>query len=405
MASTCFCFQVHQPDRLRHYTAFDTDNEYFDGFKNAEICHQVARTCYLPASQLLLSLIQKHHGRFKVAFSMTGVLLEQLRDHAPKVLESFQALADTGCVEFLAQTYYHSLSFLFSTVEFSEQVAAHRDLIRGLFGQTPHVFHNTERLYSNALVETIDRISDFDGILVHGVAPILADRSPNYIYAPPSGAGLKLLLRNDRLSDDIAFRFADPRWSEWPLKSQTYAGWIRATHGNAAVVNLGIDYETFGEHCRRETGIFDFIHDLPADILAHPCNDFKTPSEAVAFYEALDVLDAPTTPGEKTTEQSLSAWLGNLLQQDAAAELYQLESAVKATRDPNMLACWRKLQTRDHFSYMNMQRSKTGELCQYANPYDSPYDSYINFMNVLASVKARCAASNPASTNMQTNVA
>jgi alpha-amylase/alpha-mannosidase (GH57 family) len=206
MASTCFCFQVHQPDRLRRFTIFDTENDYFDGFENAEICRRVSRRCYLPANRLLREMFEHYHGRFKVSFSITGVLLEQLRDHAPDVLESFQALANTGCVEFLAQTYYNSLSFLFSTVEFSEQVGAHRELIQRLFGQRPRVFRNSERVYSNALARTVEAIGDFDAILVDGGDAVLAGRSCSYLYRPPNPARLKLLVKNGSLSDDVALR-------------------------------------------------------------------------------------------------------------------------------------------------------------------------------------------------------
>lgn len=392
MASTTLCFQVHQPDRLRHYTIFDNGDDYFDGFQNAEICRRVSRSSYLPANRLLLELLEECQGRFKVAFSMTGVLLEQLHDHAPEVLESFQALADTGCVEFLAQSYYHSLSLLYSTIEFSEQVEAHRALIRQLFGQTPRVFRNTERLYSNTLAETIERIGGFDAILIDTPEAILGQRSPNFIYGPPKPSKLKLLVKNSQLSDDIAFRFASRSWSEWPLQPEKYARWLNGVPGNAATVNLCIDYETLGEHQRAETGIFDFIRRLPGEVLKHPCGDFKTPSEAAAYYQVLDLLDVSDAPREKITAPDLAAWLGNVLQQDAATQLYQLEPTVKATRDQEVLTAWRKLQTRDHLSYMSMQLLQTGDQRPYATPYDCPYDSYINFMNVLDSLKTRCAA-------------
>jgi alpha-amylase len=390
MASTCFCFHVHQPDRLRRFTIFDTGNDYFDGLQNAEICRQVSRRCYLPTNRLLREMIEHYRGLFKVSFSITGVLLEQLHDHAPEVLESFQALADTGCVEFLAQTYYNSLSFLFSPAEFAEQVMAHRALIQRLFGQTPRVFHNAERIYNNSLAEAVEQIGDFDAILVGGAATVLCDRSCHHLYRPPNPARVKLLLRNTQLSDDIAFRFSNRHWNQWPLVPHKFAEWIHAAHGNGPVINLCLDYETFGEHLPQDSGIFDFVRMLPGEILKHPASDVKTPGEAAAFYEALDVLDVPAPRPQVTTPQELPRWIGNAIQQDAVAELYRLEQAVKAAGDSDMLRSWRKLQTCDHLSYMDVRLLDPPDAQQYASPYESPYDSYINFMNVLEHLKLRC---------------
>ena len=325
MASVCFYFQVHQPPRLRHYTIFDTGTDYFNDFKNTEICRKVAAKCYLPANQLLLRLLRQHKGRFKISYSITGILLEQLRDYAPEVLASFQRLAETGCVEFLAETYYHSLSFLFSHDEFIEQVQAHRRLMQELFGQTPRVFRNTELIYNNALAETVERIGGFDAILSEGADHVLGYRSPNYVYRPPNTPTLKLLLKNYRLSDDIAFRFSNKHWSEWPLRAEKFAQWVNAVNGNGYVVNLFVDYETFGEHQWEDTGIFDFLERLPGEILKHPDNDFRTPSEVAMSYEPVDVVDIPHLISWADTERDLSAWLGNAMQQSAISELYKLE--------------------------------------------------------------------------------
>jgi alpha-amylase len=392
MASVCFYFQVHQPSRLRHYTIFDTGSDYFDNVRNAEICRKVARKCYLPANELLLELIERYQGRFRVAYSCTGVLLEQLRDHAPDVLSSFQRLADTGCVEFLAETYHHSLSYLFSPTEFTDQVQAHRQLMQELFGQRPRVFRNTELIYNNALAEAVERIGGFDAILSEGADHVLGYRSPNYVYRPPSAPHLKLLMKNYRLSDDIAFRFSNKHWNEWPLRAEKFAQWVGAVNGNGYVVNLFIDYETFGEHQWEDTGIFHFLERLPEEILKHPDNDFKTPCEVAAAYDAVDVVDVPHLISWADTERDLSAWLGNAMQQNAITELYKLEKAVKATGDHDILDQWRRLQTSDHFYYMCTKYFADGDVHRYFNPYDSPYDSYINFMNVLDSLRSRCGA-------------
>ena len=393
MASVCFYFQVHQPYRLRRYTIFDNGMDYFDGFKNAQVCRKVADKCYLPANRLLLDLILRHEGRFKVAFSITGVLLEQFREYAPDVLASFQDLAETGCVEFLGETYHHSLSYLFSPNEFASQVQTHRRLIQDTFGQTPRVFRNTELIYNNALAEAVERLGGFDAILSEGADHILGYRSPNYIYRPPNTRTLKLLLKNYRLSDDIAFRFSNRGWSEWPLRAEKFAHWIHAVNGNGFTVNLFVDYETFGEHQWEDTGIFEFLRHLPAEVFRHADTDFKTPSEVAAAYDAVDTVDVPYFISWADIERDLSAWLGNPMQHNAITELYNLEGMVKSSGDPDLLADWRKLQTSDHFYYMCTKWFADGDVHKYFNPYDSPYDSYINFMNVLDNLRSRCEPS------------
>jgi alpha-amylase len=390
MASVCFYFQVHQPYRLRDYTIFDNGTDYFDEAKNAEICRKVASKCYLPTNQLLLELIEKYQGKFRVAFSTTGTVLEQFQQYMPAVLDSFQRLAATGCVEFLSETYYHSLSFLYSREEFVEQIDAHRRLIRDLFGQNPRVFRNTELVYNNSLAETIEQIGGFDAIIAEGADHILGYRSPNFVYRPPNCGSLKLLLKNYRLSDDIAFRFSNRDWSEWPLKADKFSSWVNSINGNGFVVNLFIDYETFGEHQWQDTGVFEFMRHLPQEVLKHPDNDFKTPSEVAEAYEAVDAVDVPELVSWADTERDLSAWLGNPMQQNAIEELYRLEHIVKKLSDIDILTSWRRLQTSDHFYYMCTKYFADGDVHKYFNPYDSPYDSFINFMNVLDNLKFRC---------------
>ncbi len=391
MASVCFYFQVHQPFRLRHYTIFDSHNNYFDDAKNAQICRKVAGKCYLPVNRLFLDLIKKYHGKFKIAYSITGVLLEQLQLYAPNVLESFQELADTGCVEFLAETYYHSLSFLYSPNEFIEQIKAHRKIIQKLFGQKPRIFRNTELIYNNRLPELIDQFGDFDAIITEGADHILGYRSPNFVYRPVNSSRLKLLLKNYRLSDDVAFRFSNRDWSQWPLTADKFACWINAVNGCGNIVNLFLDYETFGEHQWEDTGIFNFLRHLPDEILRNPDNNFKTPSEVVDSYSAVDTIDIPYTISWADIERDLSAWRGNPMQENALAELYKLEDKVRKANDHAITVDWRKLQISDHFYYMCTKYFSDGDVHKYFNPYDSPYDSYINFMNILDNMDYRCA--------------
>jgi alpha-amylase len=390
MPSVCFYFQVHQPLRLKHYTVFDKDNQYFDDYKNASICRKVANKCYLPANRLLLDVIRRFEGRFKCAYSITGILFEQLLSYAPEVMSTFDALAETGCVEFLAETYYHSLSFLYSRNEFIEQVNKHTETIEHFFGQKPRVFRNTELIYSNDLSVLIESTGNFDAIITEGADHILGSRSPNFVYRPKGSKKLKLLLKNYSLSDDIAFRFSNRHWTQWPLTADKFAGWISSINGGGDVVNLFMDYETFGEHQWEDTGIFDFMRHLPGQILKHPDNNFKTPSEIADSYQPVDTINVPHLVSWADTERDLSAWLGNAMQSNAIHELYRLEKKIKKNGDKKILEDWRKLQISDHFYYMCTKYFADGDVHKYFNPYDSPYDSYINFMNVLNNLQNRC---------------
>jgi alpha-amylase len=390
MASVVFYFQVHQPLRLRHYTVFDKSGQYFDEHKNAAICRKVTNKCYLPANRLILNLIRKYQGKFRVAYSITGTLLEQIEQYSPEVLSTFHALARTGCVEFLAETYHHSLSFIYSRDEFIEQVDKHCRTMEKLFGQKPRVFRNTELIYNNDLARLIESTGRFDAILCEGADHILGFRSPNYIYQPKGCEHLKLLMKNYALSDDIAFRFSNRHWAEWPLTADKFSQWVNSVNGNGYVVNLFMDYETLGEHQWEDTGIFDFMRHLPEEILKHPDNDFKTPSEAVRTYQSVDQVDVPHLISWADTERDLSAWLGNPMQSNAIHELYRLEKPIKALGDEKLINDWRRLQTSDHFYYMCTKYFADGDVHKYFNPYDSPYDSYINFMNVLDNLNDRC---------------
>lgn len=378
--------------RLRHYTVFDKNHQYFDDHKNASVCKKVANKCYLPANRLILDLIHRFDGRFKVAYSITGVLLEQIQHYSPEVMSTFDALAETGCVEFLAETYYHSLSFLYSRDEFVEQINKHTEAIAYFFGQKPRIFRNTELIYNNELAALIQSMGQFDAIITEGADHILGQRSPNFLYQPANCDKLKLLLKNYSLSDDIAFRFSDRDWPEWPLTADKFARWISRVNGNGNVVNLFMDYETFGEHQWEDTGIFSFVRHLPDKILEHPDNNFKTPSEVVQSYDPVDTVDVPHIISWADTERDLSAWLGNAMQSNAIHELYRLERKIKSTDDEKIIADWRKLQASDHFYYMCTKYFADGDVHKYFNPYDSPYDSYINFMNVLDNLQSRCTA-------------
>jgi len=393
MASVCFYFQVHQPFRLRRYSVFDTGYDYFDDQKNAEICRKVADKCYRPTTKLMLDLVRRHEGRFRIAYSVTGIMIDQLKQWAPDVIDLFVELSETGCCEFLAETYYHSLSFLYSRDEFREQIDLHTELMQDLFGQTPTTFRNTELVYNNDLAYFISTMGRFNTVICEGVDRILDYRSPNFIYLPPNTDRISLLLKNYSLSDDIAFRFSNRGWKEWPLTSEKFAKWVNQINGNGYLCNLFMDYETFGEHQWADTGIFQFLESLPEKVFdVNPGhNDFATPSELVDRCEPVGEYDVPYMVSWADTERDLSAWLGNAMQSNSLHELYKLERSVKESDDPELIADWRKLTTSDHFYYMCTKYFADGDVHKYFNPYESPYDSYINFMNILDSIRTRSA--------------
>jgi alpha-amylase len=392
MASVVFYFQVHQPYRLRRYTIFDSGTNYFDDRANAEICRKVAEKCYLPTNRLILDLIRKHGGDFRVSYAVTGVALMQFRQWAPEVLQSFIDLANTGCVEFLAETYYHSLSFLYNRDEFKAQIRKHQDLMDDLFGQRSRVFRNTELTYNNDVASAVAEMG-FDAIISEGADHVLGYRSPNFIYTPPHCESLRMLLKNYRLSDDVAFRFGNRGWPEWPLTAEKFAGWVDQINGNGFVCNLFMDYETFGEHQWADTGIFEFLRKLPDEIIGSGKNDFLTVSEAIDRYDPVGQVDVPHMTSWADSERDLSAWLGNSMQANALHDIYTLADDVLATGDEDLIDEWRKLQTSDHFYYMCTKYFADGDVHKYFNPYESPYDAYINYMNILDNVRSRIDAS------------
>ncbi|HET6430384.1 MAG TPA: glycoside hydrolase family 57 protein [Phycisphaerae bacterium] len=388
MASVVFYFQVHQPFRLRRYSIFDSGTNYFDGRANAEICRKVAGKSYLPTNAVIADLIRMHEGRFRVSYSITGMAIEQFRLYAPEVLDSFQALADTGCVEFIAETYHHSLAFLYRRDEFVDQVAMHRQLMADTFGQTPRVFRNTELTYNNDVAQVAEDMG-FDAVLTEGADHILGYRSPNFLYSPPNCGQLRMLLKNYRLSDDVAFRFGNRDWAEWPLTAEKFARWVNQINGNGYVCNLFMDYETFGEHQWADTGIFDFLRAMPGLVMRIGDNNFLTVSEAVDRYPVTAELDIPHMISWADIERDISAWLGNSMQANALYELYALADDVRASGNEELTEDWRKLQTSDHFYYMCTKYFADGDVHKYFNPYESPYDSYINYMNILDSIRTR----------------
>lgn len=390
MKSICLYFQVHQPFRLRNYKFFDIGNEshYFDERNNRKILNKVAQKCYIPTNKLLLDLIYKHKGKFKISFSISGTAIDQFERYSPRVLQSFKDLADTDCVEFLCETYSHSLSALMSRAEFEKQVDEHKRKIRSLFGKTPKVFRNTELIYSDEIGSYVHEMG-FKGMLTEGADHILEWKSPNHIYYNPIHPEMKLLLKNFRLSDDIAFRFSQQSWNEWPLTVDKYIDWLKAASFNSEIINLFMDYETFGEHQWKETGIFQFLARLPQDIINQEEFEFVTPSEALKKHQPVGPINVIHPISWADEERDLTAWLGNDLQEDAFNALYKLEPLISVCKDKKLLQDWKYLQTSDHFYYMCTKYFADGDVHMYFNHYSSPYEAYINFMNVLSDYEKR----------------
>jgi alpha-amylase len=386
--SICLYFQVHQPTRLRLYRFFDIgkDSHYYDDFANRTILKRIATKCYLPMNELLLEAVKENKGKFKCAFSISGSAIEQFARYAPEVLDSFKALADTGCVEFLCETYNHSLAALGSRQEFEHQVLKHKAAVEKYFGVTPKTFRNTELIYSDSIGKDVYDLG-FKTMLTEGARHIMGWMSPDYVYNNEYKSGLKLLLRNYALSDDIAFRFSDKNWSEWPLTAEKYLGWLKASDGE--IVNLFMDYETFGEHQDAYCGIFDFMKALPKLIVKDPDLEFVTPSRAATKHRSVGDLSVPEPISWADEERDLSAWLGNELQQDAYNKLYALEEKLSLLDDEALWADYGHLQESDHFYYMCTKFFSDGEVHSRFNPYATPYEAFINYMNVLSDFTIR----------------
>ncbi len=383
--SICFYFQVHQPDRLRLYRFFDIgkDSHYYDDFANRTILRRVAQKCYLPMNELLLNLIKETKGAFKVAFSISGTALEQFDRYTPEVIESFRKLAATGSVEFLCETYYHSLVSLADPNTFRYQVNKQKETIERYFGQTPKAFRNTELVYSDNIGKMVADMG-FKTLLTEGAKHVLGWKSPDFVYSCAEAPKLSLLLRNSAMSDDIAFRFSDRGWEDWPLTADKYLAWLKAAAENEDIINLFMDYETFGEHQKAQSGIFDFMKYLPQTVIEDGTFEFVTPSQATRKHKAVASLDVPDPISWADEERDLSAWLGNELQNEAFGKLYKLSENLAILNNDDFWSDYGHLQESDHFYYMCTKFFSDGAVHKYFNPYDTPYEAFINYMNVLS---------------------
>ncbi|MDD2798557.1 MAG: glycoside hydrolase family 57 protein [Bacteroidales bacterium] len=395
MKTICFYFQIHQPFRLKRYRFFDIggDHYYYDDFNNEAIITRIAERSYRPALQTLSEMIENSGKKFKAAFSISGTALEQMEIHAPEVIESLKSLAKTGCIEFLAETYAHSLSSLYDDAEFERQVKLHSAKIQNLFGQTPVVFRNTELIYSDEIGEKIQKMG-FKGVMIEGAKHILGWKSPNFVYNCASSPKLKILMRNYRFSDDISFRFSNQGWSGFPLTAEKYIDWIASTPENETNINLFMNFDTFGEFQTRESGIFNFLKALPRCAEERKIN-FRTPSEIFQSTKAVDSIHVMHNISWADEERDTSAWLGNRLQKDAADKLYSISERVRMSKDRRLMQDWNYLQSSDHFYYMSTKHSSDGAVHSHFSPYDTPFDAFTNYMNVLGDFIARVNAQFP----------
>lgn len=375
-------FQVHQPRRLGQFSFFDigTGSDYFDDGLNQVIMRRIAKDCYLPTNLLLLKLIRKYPD-IRISFSISGSALKQLELFAPAALESFQMLAATGAVEFLSETYYHSLSFLTSKDEFKTQVIKHTDKIKDLFGISPTVFRNTELIYNDEIGRTVNDLG-FKGVFTDGIEKILGERGPNHLYQHPDQS-TRIFLRNYQLSDDLAFRFMQKDWPEWPLTPAKYITWLENILKKDELITVGLDYETFGEHQKKGTGIFKFLETLLTRLAKHKNIEMISPSQAILMLNPISTLHIPDSISWADENRDLSAWLGNEMQQNAFDVLNRLEMPIKNIGSVTLLNTWRYLQTSDHFYYMSTKTGNDGGVHNYFSPYASPYAAFMNYMNVL----------------------
>jgi alpha-amylase len=391
MKTICLYFQIHQPSRLRRYRFFDIGNDhyYYDDFQNEEIFRKVANKCYIPANRTMMDMIKKNDGRFKVAFSISGTALEQMEVYTPELIDSFTELLKTGCVEFLTETYAHSLSSLGDVDEFKLQVKMHSEKINALFGVKPNVLRNTELIYSDDISELVCDMG-YRNMLTEGAKHVLGWKSPNFMYASNVNPELKLLLKNDRFSEDLSMRFTDYRWKEFPLTADKYISWIAETDNTQNIINIFLNYEILGSLHSAATGIFDFFKALPR-FAAQKKISFSLPSELFQHIKPVDTISVPYPMSWVDEEKDCSSWLGNVLQKEAFQKIKNISERVRLCTDRALLQDWLYLQCSDHFYYMNTKHVNL------FSPYDNPYDAFNNYMNVLADFMLRIEAQYPSS--------
>ena len=389
MAAICLCLAIHEPYYLRRYTIFDVGGNslYEDDDRSCNMAMHNAQTCYLPTNEILYRLIQRYKGEFRIALSVSGSALDLFEQYTPEVIDSLKALAETGCVEFISESGPHALACLYSKEEFVHQVQEHTRRIRRTFGKIPNTFRNSELLYGNDLAQVIQQLG-FSTVLTEGSPKLLGWRSANFVYASSVVPQLHLLLRNADLSTDISQRFSQKNWNRWPLTAETFADWCAKIGENADTINLFLDFHVFGLRNTAESGIFSFLEALPENILRHKCLQFLTPRQIIKKYPVSDTLAVPEYQSWNDEGCDLKGWLGNEMQKDAIKQLYILAKRVRSLGDDNLLHDFERLQTSDYFHYMSTRWFSESQPDR-PNPYPSPYDAYISYMNIVNDLSER----------------
>jgi len=397
MKAICFYFQIHQPFRLKRYRFFDIGNDhyYYDDFANDDILTRIVQRSYIPAAESLLRMIETSNGKFRCAISITGTALEQCEQYAPEFIDVLKKLADTGNVEFLAETYAHSLASLADPEEFAHQVKVHDEKLHEMFGVKPKVLRNTELIYCDEMAPQILEMG-YKGVITEGAKHILGWKSPNYVYCAASSPKLKMLLKNSKLSDDISFRFSNHEWNAYPLTADKYIDWIASTPQEEQIVNLFMNLETFGELQPRETGIFQFLEALPR-FAAERGIEFVTPSEAISKLKPVGELSIMHPISWADEARDTSAWLGNRLQNEAFEKLYSVAERVRLCDDRRLKQDYWYLQASDHFFYMSTKHMADGAVHSHFSPYETPFQAFTNYMNVLADFIVRVEEQYPLS--------
>ena len=392
MKTICFYFQVHLPMQLKRYRFFEigSDHYYYDDFANEANVQRVANNSFLPSNRLILDMIRSSHGKFKVSFSISGIALELFEQYAPEVIDSFKELAATGSVEFIAETYAHSLASIFDPEEFVLQAKQQSDTLFELFGVRPTVFRNTEMIYSDEIGQMIHELG-YNTILTEGSKHVLGWKSPNFLYGHSYIPQVKILTRNMKLSDDIAYRFSDWSWSEFPLTAEKLMGWIKNSDESEKIFSMFMGYQSFGDRQKPESGIFEFLKALPYQALANRIS-FSTPSEIAKKFNPISPISVPYPQSWIGEEKDLSSWTGNDLQTEALQKLYQVGERVRLCSDRSLKHDCLCLQSSDHFQYMTTKPWNSFAI--YPN-YDSPYDAFTNYMNILADFIDRVKAQFP----------
>ena len=389
MKTICFYLNVHQPIRLRTYRFFDigASDYYFDDYQNRYIVRRMSERSYLPMNNLLMQLIEKYEGKFKLALSISGVTLDLFEKYAPDTLESFKRLVATGCVEIVGETYAHSFASLFKKAEFERQVKLQNQALKKHFGVKPKVFCNSELVYSDEIGAMVADLG-FKAVITEGAKHILGWKSPNFVYANALNDKLAVLLRNYSLSEDIVMRFSNKQWSEYPLTAEKYVSWMLATGEGQQCINLCMDYEAFGDHHTADTGIFDFMQALPQQVFNSQQLQFGTPSEVVAQNKPVAAIHVPLPISWIDEERALTRWTVNDLQRDAFDKLYNLQIPLRS-KNQTLQEAYMAMQDCSNFYYMNMGNLAVDMTNKYTNPYGSAYQAYINYMNIISDMQIR----------------